>query len=172
MAKLAQVTYGTNGDTGQYTYVVNDNVRTGDYIHPSVKHYKSGKIFGTTGIVQSTAKETSKTGQELKQAIENKTDRNGKPIELQRAYTGKEVGAKAEKDASGRFVGGSGLGKTIRNEETGMRQAREGTDFHRSQYIEQTRQANVQRREQQESGQRETFDSYSEPFMKKNNKGE
>lgn len=166
MAKLAQVTYGTQGDTGQYTYVVNDNVRTGDYIHPSVKHYKSGKIFGTTGIVQSTAKETSKTGQELKQELQSKG------IEPTRAYTGKEVGAKAEKDARGRFVGGSGLGKTMRNEETGMRQAREGTDFHRSQYIEQTRQANVQRREQQESGQRETFESYSEPFMNKNNKGE
>ena len=62
MAKFANITYGTKGDTEQYTYVVNDSVNVGDIVQPSVKHYKSGKIYGTTGIIQNTAKETSVTG--------------------------------------------------------------------------------------------------------------
>ena len=115
MAKFANVTYGTKGETAEYTYVVNDNVRTGDYIHPSVKHYQSGKVFGTTGIIQSTAKETSAKGKQLKQTLES----NG--VEPVKAYTGKEVGAERDRNASGKFAQGSGLPKTYRDEETGKK---------------------------------------------------
>lgn len=50
--KFANVTYGTHGDTKEYTYLVNDNVKAGEVLQPSVIHYKSGKVFATTGIAQ------------------------------------------------------------------------------------------------------------------------
>ena len=155
MAKFANVTYGTHGDTKAYTYVVNDNVRTGDFLHPSVKHKISGKIFGTTGIVQSMMKEDSVRGQQKKQELESKG------IKAKNAYTGKEVGAAQERNESGQFSGG-GMGRTVKNMETGMRQGQR--DFVKSQYVEQTRQANIARREAQE-----TYESYSENY--KNNGG-
>lgn len=160
MAKFANVTYGTKGDTAEYTYVVNDNVRTGDYIHPSVKHYQSGKVFGTTGIIQSTAKETSAKGKQLKQTLES----NG--VEPVKAYTGKEVGAQRDRTESGKFGQGSGLPKTYRDEETGKRKAPDDYQFRQSQYIQQARQGNVEARKQYEAQkQQETFDSYSKKYM-------
>ena len=165
MAKFANVTYGTQGDTAEYTYVVNDNVRTGDYIHPSVKHYKSGKIFGTTGIVQSMAKETSVKGKNLAQSLQQ----DG--VEPVKAYTGKEVGAQRDRGEGGKFGQGSGLPKTYRDEETGKRKSPEDYQFKESQYIRQARQGNVQARQEYEAqNSGETFDSYSRKFM--NNGGE
>lgn len=166
MAKFANVTYGTQGNTAEYTYVVNDNVRTGDYIHPSVKHHKSGKIFGTTAIIQSTAKETSKAGKAIIQDLQQRD----KPIEPVKAYTGKEVGAQRDRGEGGKFGKGSGLPKTYRDEETGRRKAPDDYQFTQSQYIRQARQGNVEARKQYESQQYESFDSYSNKFM--NNGGE
>lgn len=160
MAKFANVTYGTQGDTAEYTYVVNDNVRTGDYIHPSVKHYKSGKVFGTTAIIQSTAKETSVKGKQTLQALQQ----DG--IEPVKAYTGKEVGAQRDRGEGGKFGQGSGLPKTYRDEETGRRKAPDDYQFNQSQYIRQARQGNVEARKQYEAQkQQETFDSYSKKYM-------
>lgn len=55
MAKFAQVGYGHDGrggmEQGGYTYVVNDNVRTGDMLVPLVKHAGNGNVFVTTGKV-------------------------------------------------------------------------------------------------------------------------
>lgn len=150
--KFANVTYGTHGDTDLYTYLVNDNVRSGDFINPSVKHPISGKIYGTTAIIQDITKDTSIRGRELKQKLDEKG------VNVEKAFTGKEVGAtrgKGEYD-------GSGLGKTVKNEQGRF----EGTRvFEESQYIEQARKGNEDRREQSE---RETFESYSSKF----NKGE
>lgn len=184
MAKIVKVTYGTQGMTNEYAYLVNDNVRTGDYIHPSVKHYLSGKIFGTTGIVQSTAKTTSANGQKQLADLQGKVNFNGEPIKVVQALTGKEAGAKAQRGEGGRFVGGSGLGKTEKDyvpmydgDTLAKRHiAPEGTEFAPSQYIRQTRQANVEYRERQEglsqqNVSHETFDSYSAKF-KNNDKGE
>lgn len=59
MAKFAQVTYGSHGDTQSYTYVVNDNIRKGAVVYPNVTHHVSGKEFTTMGIVQDTTKVAS-----------------------------------------------------------------------------------------------------------------
>lgn len=152
MAKFANITYGTKGDTEQYTYIVNDSVRTGDFIHPSVKHPKSGKVYGTTGIIQSTAKETSKTGQKIKQEMQSKG------AEPTKAYTGKEVGAKRGQTETGAFEK-SGLTKTVKNEDTGMRQAKEGSNFQENQYVQQARQGNVDKRQQ-------SYDDYAKKYIK------
>ena len=37
--KFANVTYGTHGDSAEYTYLVNDNVKAGEVLQQSVIHY-------------------------------------------------------------------------------------------------------------------------------------
>ena len=71
MAKFALVGYGSDGRgvgrTQQgYTYVVNDNVRTGDTIQP-IATSRKGRKFVTTGVVNHAYKETSVKGQEAKE---------------------------------------------------------------------------------------------------------
>lgn len=68
--KLVKVTFGLKGtEPRQYTYLVENNVRAGQVIFPSVKHYQSGKIFGTVGIAQRTANEDSRNGRAMKQEM-------------------------------------------------------------------------------------------------------
>lgn len=135
MAKFANVTYGTKGDTALYTYLVNDTVNAGDIIQPSVKHYKSGKIFGTTAIVQNTAKEMSVKGKQI-----------------QRVLSGKQVGAERAR-ANGRFVG-TPSPRPTRNAETGMYEV--AGKYHVSQYAQQTRAGNVRARE--------TYEEYASKY--------
>ena len=73
MAKFAQCGYGSKGQglgntTDGYTYVVNDNVRTGDVIQViATSHGKEPKKFATTAVPLHTYKENSVKGQEAKQ---------------------------------------------------------------------------------------------------------
>lgn len=154
MAKFAKVTYGTKGDTAEYTYVVNDNVRTGDWIQPSVKHYISGKIFGTTGIIQSTQKQLDNA---TKTAIGDK--------DIATAYTQKELGINPERTEKGTFGTQGALGKAIKNEATGMYQAQPGKEFVATSNITKARLGNVAMREAQKGGEADTFDTYSKQFM-------
>jgi len=141
MAKIAQVTYGTHGDTRTYTYIVNDNVRSGDYLRLSVKHAKSGTVFDTTAIAQKLSTETSKNGQAIKQDL----NKNG--VELANAYTGKELGVQRQRTAQGKFESiGGGMGKTEKNAETGMFQAKGGKEFQPNKYIQQVGKLNVEKR--------------------------
>lgn len=147
MAKFANITYGTKGDTEQYTYVVNDSVNVGDIVQPSVKHYKSGKIYGTTGIIQNTAKETSVKGKEIAQNL----DKEGKSaVNL---YSGKDIGAVRQKDvSSGKFKGGT-YQKPTKNEQ-GVYATQGG--YKPTRYAKETRQGNVEKRE--------TYEQYAEKF--------
>lgn len=161
MAKFARVGYGSDGrsagrDEQGYTYVVNDNVRAGDTIQPSVKHYKNGNIFGTTGKVLGTAKETSVKGKQLKSQLDSK----GR--EAVNAYTGKELGAERQRGQAGKFAKryGEATGEDVI-----------------SSYQEQSRGGNILARQQQTGGQLsptknveravESFEQYSYPYMKK-----
>lgn len=135
MAKFANVTYGTKGDTALYTYLVNDTVNAGDIIQPSVKHYKSRKIFGTTAIVQNTAKEMSVKGKQI-----------------QRVLSGKQVGAERAR-ANGKFVG-TPSPRPTKNAETGMYEV--AGKYNVSQYARQTRAGNVKARE--------TYDEYASKY--------
>jgi hypothetical protein len=135
MAKFANVTYGTKGDTALYTYLVNDTVNAGDIIQPSVKHHDSGKIFGTTAIVQNTAKEMSVKGKQI-----------------QRVLSGKQVGAERAR-VNGRFVG-TPSPKPTKNAETGMYEV--AGKYNVSQYAQQTRAGNVKARE--------TYDEYASKY--------
>lgn len=96
MAKFALVGYGSDGrgvgTTQQgYTYVVNDNVRTGDTIQP-IATSRKGRKFVTTGVVNHAYKETSVKGQEAKQSSQE----NG-ASDVTRVYSGKELGAQGSR---------------------------------------------------------------------------
>lgn len=96
MAKFALVGYGSDGrgvgKTQQgYTYVVNDNVRTGDTIQPIATSRKMRK-FVTTGVVNHAYKETSIKGQEAKVSAQ----KNG-ANDVTRVYSGKELGAQGSR---------------------------------------------------------------------------
>lgn len=170
--KFAQVGYGSEGQgkgengTG-YTYLVNDNVRTGDTINPSVIHWRSGNIFGTTGKIlpQGLTKTTSKKGQELQ------ADLKSKNIDVADALTGKELGIQKTRGAGGRFTADRST-----HDENG--------NYVASKFELGTRGGNIEARKQQQlslglKGEVstatktqeavETFDSYSKPFMKGGN---
>lgn len=96
MAKFALVGYGSDGrgvgKTRQgYTYVVNDNVRTGDTIQPIATSRKRRK-FATTGVINHAYKETSVKGQKAKELAQE----NG-ASDVTRVYSGKELGAQGSR---------------------------------------------------------------------------
>lgn len=161
MAKIVNVTYGTKGDTAMYTYVVNDNVRNGDYITPTVKHYISGKEFSTTGIVQQGGKATGKLGQELALNAYAKMEKGGKDPTLEKAFTGKELGVKPEQDASGKYKQVGGLGKTVKDTATNRFTAPQGKEFKETAYIKETREKALEKRK--ENGGM-SFDEYAKQF--------
>lgn len=155
MAKFALVGYGRNGEgvgktVDGYTYVVNDNVRTGDIIQP-VATSRANRKFVTTGKVNHSFKENTVKGQEAKRAVEEK----GKDVT--QVYTGKELGVNAPKGAP---------------------KAPEGEKQPLSQYNLQTRAGNLAMElkknpqtkltENAENTLKKygTFDEYSKPFMK------
>ena len=152
MAKFAQCGYGSQGQglgktTDGYTYVVNDNVRTGDKIQV-IATSKKGNKFATTAVPLHTYKETSAKGQIAKQQVQEKTGK-----EPTQSYSGKELGVQGS-----RATQPLGDGKrTI------------------SEYAQETRAGNIAMYKQKDPNAKwtekaqETFDSYSKQFM---NKGE
>lgn len=94
MAKFAKCGYGSRGQglgatTDGYTYVVNDNVRTGDRIQVVATNHWSKKKFATTAVPLSASiySENTLKGQLAKQEVESKTGK-----EPTRSYTGAEEG--------------------------------------------------------------------------------
>lgn len=149
MAKFAQCGYGSQGQglgktTDGYTYVVNDNVRTGDKIQV-IATSKKGNKFATTAVPLHTYKETSAKGQMAKQQVQEKTGK-----EPTQSYSGKELGVQGS-----RATQPLGDGKrTI------------------SEYAQGTRAGNIAMYKQKDPNAKwtekaqETFDSYSKQFMK------
>lgn len=149
MAKFAQCGYGSQGQglgktTDGYTYVVNDNVRTGDKIQV-IATSKKGNKFATTAVPLHTYKETSAKGQMAKQQVQEKTGK-----EPTQSYSGKELGVQGS-----RATQPLGDGKrTI------------------SEYAQETRAGNIAMYKQKDPNAKwtekaqETFDSYSKQFMK------
>lgn len=172
MAKFANVTYGYNHPSEQmYTYVVNDDVKEGMVIQPSVRHYRPPhKVFATTAVVQQCPKTTSTEGKEIREELDN----NG--IDVSRAKTGKELGLKGERDERGRFTQGRAADlKTMYNDTTESYQAT--GDFYRSKGVMAARGGNIQARIKAEGGEpsgaeltqkaMETYDTYSQKFIGK-----
>lgn len=99
--KFAKVGYGSTGEgvnrtNGEgYTYLVEDNVRTGTKLTPVVKHANSGTMFVTTGVVLETNK-----------AADTIIGRSGviTQEELTKAYTERQLGIYGTRGQGGRFV--------------------------------------------------------------------
>jgi hypothetical protein len=178
MAKLAIVGYGTSEDSPHnaknknhglgpsetgYTYVVNDNVRTGDKITPVVRHRSGKTVYATTAHVIGTAKNAStEKGQEMM------LDSDGNEMDesdLTSVYTGKELGLKGERGKSGKFVleGRSTYDKDG-NYEIGRREAatRGGNVM---EYLMNKGLSGEQKISQRAEGEIETFKSYSSAFL-------
>lgn len=150
MVKFAKCGYGSQGQglgktTDGYTYVVNDNVRTGDRIQV-ISTARDGKKFATTAVPLHTYKETSAKGQLAKQEVEAKTGKD--PTQ---SYSGKELGVQGSK-ATQQLPSGK---RTI------------------SEYSQQTRAGNIAMYKQKDpnaewsKNAQQTFDSYSKQFMDK-----
>lgn len=154
MAKLAKCGYGSRGEglgstKDGYTYVVNDNVRTGDKIQV-ISTSRKGKKFPTTAVPLHTFQENSKKGQEAKQEVQQKTGDN--PTQ---SYTGKELGV----------TGTRGVPKTptISGQKPQSQYTMETRAGNIAQYMQTHPNAQLTKHAQ------ETFESYSKNFM---NKGE
>lgn len=121
MAKFANVTYGSHKHDGedkpQYTYLVNDNVRTGDTLYVAARHYGNGAIFTTTSVVRETTKTTTLKGQEMQAALEagyrpetgeerqTPKDQEAPNTEILRAETGGRA-MRTIASQKGQYVGG------------------------------------------------------------------
>lgn len=152
MAKLAKCGYGSRGEglgttTDGYTYVVNDNVRTGDKIQV-ISTSRKGNKFPTTAVPLHTFQENSKKGQEAKQEAQQRTGE-----EPTKSYSGKELGV----------TGARAIPKTPTI----------GREKPQSQYTMETRAGNIAQYMQQHPNAKltenaqETFDSYSKKFIGK-----
>lgn len=130
--KFAQVGYGSQGqgagkDGEGYTYLVSDNVRTGDTLNPAFRHWKNGKIVGTTGKVLSSTKTTTKKADDIKEQIQAKneeyirktvsgqpetySDGTQKQTRIEQVFTGKQLGLpmgyhgkKSTHDENGNYI--------------------------------------------------------------------
>lgn len=108
--KFVNITYGLKGQSKQYTYLVNDNVKVGQVVFPSFRHYPDGKITATVGVVQTTNSVTSKDGINMAKMMNEQgivpnyiaTSLN-KPTDIMRE--------------NGKFVSGTGIAKTELNDE-------------------------------------------------------
>lgn len=129
--KFANVTYGTHGDSAEYTYLVNDNVKAGEVLQPSVIHYQSKKVFATTGIVQNFPESVSSSVE-------------GKVVQVQ---TGKDMGISDRIGGEkGRFAGS--YSKTGRvggrmSDAGGKYHIVGGKDYADNKYIDAVRGANI-----------------------------
>lgn len=153
MAKIAKCGYGSRGEglgktTDGYTYVVNDNVRTGDILQV-VATSRKGNKFATTAQVRygGVFSQNSKKGQEAIREAQQNTGED--PTQ---SYSGKEVGAGGARKAP----------KTSPIE--GLKP--------QSQYTMETRAGNLAKYMQTHPDTKltehaqETFESYSKPFMR------
>lgn len=145
MAKFARCGYGSQGQglgktTNGYTYIVNDNVRTGDRIQV-VATSRLGRKFATTAVPlpHSIYAENTLKGQLAKQEVESNTGGKG----ATRTYTGAEVGL----------------------ERKGVSQKQYQQDV-RGANLAMYKQANPNEKVDFTQKAQETFDSYSKQFMK------
>ena len=97
MAKIARCGYGSKGQglgktVDGYTYIVNDNVRSGDKIQV-IATARNGKKFATTAVPldKQVHSENTLKGKLMKEEAESK----GK--EVLQSYSGKELGTKGAK---------------------------------------------------------------------------
>jgi len=159
--KFINLTYGLKGESKQYTYLVNDNVKVGQVVFPSFRHKPDGNICGTVGIVQTTNSVTSKSGIEMAKMMESK---GITPNYMVTSGTLK-VGNDVMKDENGRFVGGSGISKTQVNEENLYVSTTPDNYNPDNARVKSTQEMNKQLMANQQETRKETYDSYVSQYF-------
>ena len=163
MAKFARVGYGSKGqgvghNPDGYTYIVNDNVRTGDKIQV-VSTSRAGRKFGTTAVPLSTFKESSVKGQQAKIDVLSKGD--------------KEVGRLLGEATSDGMISKKDIDMMTQGKITTVKSGTElgisRAGLSQKQYTQMVRGGNLQGYSNLTKKAQESFDSYSAKFM---NKGE
>ena len=181
MAKFAKVGYGSDGrgigKTGSenpsgYTYLVNDNVRTGDNIQPIATNWKSGRKFATTGKVLHSFKENSVKGQDAKRDVSNRITEDYKEM-IEKAHS--RYGEKRVQESVSRYLTQDRLDKMTQQSITkaytgkelgvgGFRGSQSREMAVRGAQLEKYMQENP--KAQLTENAQQTFDSYSKKYMK------
>ena len=148
--KVINITYGLKGEKPKkYSYLVNDNIRNGQVVFPNVKHYQSGKIYGTVGIVQNSYKYGGRKAQGEIAEIEEQGKNLTGTIANKGGYNPMGSISKTEKNEKGLYVGTE---NTINNYDTQKNE---------NPYIQDKKQEAANKRVSEESEQEyETADSY------------
>lgn len=152
MAKIVKCGYGHDGrgvgkTVDGYSYVVNDNIRTGQVIQV-ISTSSNQKKFPTTAKTLHAYKENSVLGQDAKrEAMESKTG------SITEAYTGKELGATGSK------------AKPAESEIKGLKPQSNYTMSARAESMKRYNEQHIQ--PQWTEHAQETFDMYSKKFMGK-----
>ena len=159
MAKIAQCGYGSAGQglgktTEGYSYVVNDNVRTGDKLQV-ISTSRKGNKFPTTAVPLHTYKLDSVKGQQAKAVVQDKLLSEGKDDKLTNVYSGKELRAKGSKITPE----GQQSQYTMATRSEAMKV-----------YQNANPQTQISEKTKQTYGLKDSFDSYSNKFMNKGDK--
>ena len=180
MAKFAKVGYGSDGrgigltggeNPAGYTYLVNDNVRTGDVIQPIATNWRSGKKFATTGKILHSFKETSVKGQDAKRDVQNRIRGDYKDM-VEQTHT--RYGEKKVAETVDRYLTQERLDQMTQNKITkiptgkelgvgGFRGSQERRTAVRGAELGQYKQENPQA--QLTKNAEKTFDEYSKKYM-------
>lgn len=107
MAKLVKVRYGlSNLSKEEYVYMVNDNVKRGTVLMPTVKHAVSGKVYTTMGVVQSSLNPRQKSTEKEFESLKDKRNSHGEPVSIVQAdkVSKQVVNALTPRDENNKFV--------------------------------------------------------------------
>ena len=107
MAKLVKVRYGlSNLSKEEYIYMVNDNVKRGSVLMPTVKHVVSGKVYTTMGVVQSSLNPRQKSTEKEFESLKDKRNSKGEPVSIVQAdkVSKQVVNALTPRDENNKFV--------------------------------------------------------------------
>lgn len=157
MAHIIKVRYGlSNLSKKEYTYLANNNVKKGTVIMPSVKHAKTGKIYATMGVVQSSQGGTrgDKSLQELKN--------EGIDVVGAQKIDKSVTNSLRARDTSGKFVYTGQKGLKSKGTSVGKFAFASDENYDPQSKAVQAQKENVVK-------ERETFDSYYDSTIGKEN---
>ena len=178
--KFAKVGYGSNGQglgktvneqPSGYTYLVNNNVSTGDRIQPIATNWKSGKQFVTTGKILHSYKENSVKGQQAKKDVQDRIRGDYKDM-IENIHT--RYGEKRVEETVSRYLTQERLDQMAQNKITTIKTGKElGVSGFRG---SPTRQQEVRGAQLAEYSQKnpnaqftknaeQTFEEYSKKYM-------
>lgn len=170
MAHLVTVRYGlSNLSKKEYTYIANNNVKKGTVIMPSVKHAKSGKIYATMGVVQS-----SQGGNQAKNTLKGLVDKGVNVVNAEKVDRAVVNSLRARDETTGKFIYTGEKGFKSKGKSSGEYAFAFDDRYNKDNQavIDQKARVTANRIEadSKTTNQPETFDSYYDSTLGKENK--